>query len=156
MRSSIFAPGLASGSITRRPRVRGPTASWWAIDASCASRALFRCLLRASWESNPVAQRTRSTNVKSTSHRVIALLAGLAKGPAKVSVCQILNERAVFVTDVTRHSQTCSKMKGPLFVTDVTRHFQRFSKVKGPLFVIDATYLTGHFQISKMKMSPFS
>jgi len=39
MRSRIFAPGFASGSITRRPRVRGPTASWCAIDASCASRA---------------------------------------------------------------------------------------------------------------------
>ena len=40
-------------------RKRGARCVWI---ASCASRALFRCLLRASWESNPVVQSwTRST-----------------------------------------------------------------------------------------------
>ena len=33
-----------------------------------------------------MVQRTRSTDAKGTSHRVIGLLAALAKGPAKLSV----------------------------------------------------------------------
>ena len=41
-----------------RKRWRGARCVW---NASCAARALFRCLLRASWESNPVVQSwTRS------------------------------------------------------------------------------------------------
>ena len=53
-------------------RARGSFVFWKSLKIPCYicdicdRNDLFRCLLRSSWESDPVVQRTRSTNVKNT------------------------------------------------------------------------------------------